>query len=444
MKKRGAIELSINAIIILIIAIVFLSGMIGFIRSKFTKVSTSFEESISLEPEPPEATESNPITLSREYFIAKAGGYETIKVGIFNKLSADMNGLPIGSCEQNADCPSGFYCDNVAKTCKSLCGNNAIDEGEECDSSLLNGQTCAGLGYNIGNLACASNCKFDTSGCKICMGVPDNLCICVESSLYKDSSGSCYTDNLCTIACTPKPGAPTANAGPDQSVPASTQVQLQGTVTGDGITYTWSFIAQPPSSIASLDNPNILNPKFTPTVAGAYTLQLSVTNAAGTVTDTVVIDVQATTEIECGNTIDDDSDGSVDCDDSDCLGNPACPDPCKDIKCVELIFDPAAVFLDPTHPEKSCLGPIPQNPPPGYIRPNSLGSDGKTVCCKLPTNIFTPGVHCCKLSDPKTCSPCVESGGQCLATCDLNKIVGSYVSGCAAGTVCCSNVDKKI
>ena len=45
------------------------------------------------------------------------------------------------------------------------CGNDWIDDGEQCDSIDLAGQTCAGLGFSGGTLACKADCTFDTSGC---------------------------------------------------------------------------------------------------------------------------------------------------------------------------------------------------------------------------------------------------------------------------------------
>jgi hypothetical protein len=45
------------------------------------------------------------------------------------------------------------------------CGNGAIDNGEECDTTNLAGQTCASLTGGWGTLACASDCTFDKAAC---------------------------------------------------------------------------------------------------------------------------------------------------------------------------------------------------------------------------------------------------------------------------------------
>lgn len=45
------------------------------------------------------------------------------------------------------------------------CGNRTINEGEECDGTNLNRQTCTSLGYVSGTLACNAGCQFDKSDC---------------------------------------------------------------------------------------------------------------------------------------------------------------------------------------------------------------------------------------------------------------------------------------
>ncbi|PKN45552.1 MAG: hypothetical protein CVU59_08730 [Deltaproteobacteria bacterium HGW-Deltaproteobacteria-17] len=49
------------------------------------------------------------------------------------------------------------------------CGNGIIEGLELCDGANLAGNTCAGLGFASGDLACESDCfGFDTSGCTLC------------------------------------------------------------------------------------------------------------------------------------------------------------------------------------------------------------------------------------------------------------------------------------
>lgn len=47
----------------------------------------------------------------------------------------------------------------------SICGNEIIEGGEDCEGENLNGQTCIGLGYVSGTLTCDIACSFDTSAC---------------------------------------------------------------------------------------------------------------------------------------------------------------------------------------------------------------------------------------------------------------------------------------
>ncbi len=46
-----------------------------------------------------------------------------------------------------------------------LCGNGAIDAGEDCDLGTLDGATCISQAFAGGVLACADGCVFDSSGC---------------------------------------------------------------------------------------------------------------------------------------------------------------------------------------------------------------------------------------------------------------------------------------
>ncbi len=45
------------------------------------------------------------------------------------------------------------------------CGNDRLEEGEECDGSNLGGYSCEILGFGGGSLACSSSCTFEVSGC---------------------------------------------------------------------------------------------------------------------------------------------------------------------------------------------------------------------------------------------------------------------------------------
>lgn len=55
------------------------------------------------------------------------------------------------------------------------CGNDAVDNGEDCDGTMLNNKTCADLGQDFdgGTLSCKADCTFDTSACTTSMAMMD-------------------------------------------------------------------------------------------------------------------------------------------------------------------------------------------------------------------------------------------------------------------------------
>jgi hypothetical protein len=46
-----------------------------------------------------------------------------------------------------------------------LCGNDQIDDGEDCDGDALGENTCSSLEYDGGTLSCSASCSWDTSEC---------------------------------------------------------------------------------------------------------------------------------------------------------------------------------------------------------------------------------------------------------------------------------------
>jgi len=48
------------------------------------------------------------------------------------------------------------------------CGDGVANAGEDCDAGDLAGQTCVGMGFGGGELACAPDCSFDIAGCHDC------------------------------------------------------------------------------------------------------------------------------------------------------------------------------------------------------------------------------------------------------------------------------------
>ncbi len=99
------------------------------------------------------------------------------------------------------------------------------------------------------------------------------------------------------VTATQSNHAPTANAGPDQSVAVGTVVNLDGSASsdadGDPITYVWSITSRPEGSIAGIKAPYSPTTLFLADVAGQYTIELLV----GDGTDLSTPDVMMVTAI---------------------------------------------------------------------------------------------------------------------------------------------------
>ncbi|MCA9709360.1 MAG: hypothetical protein KDK70_26195 [Myxococcales bacterium] len=50
-------------------------------------------------------------------------------------------------------------------TAGPTCGDDVAEGGEECDGTDLGGEDCMSQGFDDGDLGCAADCTFDTSGC---------------------------------------------------------------------------------------------------------------------------------------------------------------------------------------------------------------------------------------------------------------------------------------
>jgi len=60
--------------------------------------------------------------------------------------------------------------DSTTTSGGGVCGDDALDRGEQCDGAQLDGMDCIGLGMGFGGgtLECADDCTFDTAGCFSC------------------------------------------------------------------------------------------------------------------------------------------------------------------------------------------------------------------------------------------------------------------------------------
>ncbi len=115
----------------------------------------------------------------------------------------------------------------------------------------------------------------------------------VAQLVVNDLEANSNPDSVVINAVNPNT-IPVADAGSDQSVSVGSLVTLDGDTSsdadGDPITFKWSLISLPVASSASLDNPLITSPAFTPDVAGDYVAQLIVNDGqANSAPDQVVI-----------------------------------------------------------------------------------------------------------------------------------------------------------
>jgi len=99
------------------------------------------------------------------------------------------------------------------------------------------------------------------------------------SFTVNDGRADSAPDEVVIIATMPNV-APTANAGPDESVVTGSMVFLDGGGSfdpdGDPVTYLWQILSSPEGSTASLDYPSSATPTFIADKAGQYTISLTV------------------------------------------------------------------------------------------------------------------------------------------------------------------------
>ncbi len=99
--------------------------------------------------------------------------------------------------------------------CGGWCGDDTINgaEGEQCDGTNLNGQTCASQGSAGGTLGCTADCRFDMSGCSALCGNS-----VIETGEVCDD-GNADPDDGCSAACTVEDGWTCTDANPSLCSP---------------------------------------------------------------------------------------------------------------------------------------------------------------------------------------------------------------------------------
>jgi cell division septation protein DedD len=113
--------------------------------------------------------------------------------------------------------------DSVTATIKiSVCGNDVIEGGEDCEGENLNSQTCVSQGYASGTLTCDIACTFDISNCVAPTPTPTPT----PTSTPTPTPGPTATPTSAPAAtATPTPAAvPTATPTPVPAIPAVVRV----------------------------------------------------------------------------------------------------------------------------------------------------------------------------------------------------------------------------
>jgi len=91
---------------------------------------------------------------------------------IFNRLLISAAIVLISALTAAYFFPAHSSSVTISAYVASVCSNGTQESTEQCDGSDLNGQTCAGLGYDGGTLSCSANCTFNTSSCTTAVAPP--------------------------------------------------------------------------------------------------------------------------------------------------------------------------------------------------------------------------------------------------------------------------------
>ncbi|MFV8749601.1 proprotein convertase P-domain-containing protein [Nannocystaceae bacterium ST9] len=103
-----------------------------------------------------------------------------------------------GSTDGSTDSTTDASTDSTDSTTGGgVCGNGAIEDGEQCDTGDLGGATCQTEGFGGGGLTCTADCVLDTSQCTDCgNGMVDGMEECDGADL--GDNATCADLNLGT------------------------------------------------------------------------------------------------------------------------------------------------------------------------------------------------------------------------------------------------------
>ena len=159
-------------------------------------------------------------------------------------------------------CNNSCQFNTASCTAAAQCGNGAINAGEQCDGNNLNNQTCQSQGFDGGALACAANCQMNTAACtnnaacgdgtqgagESCDGADLNGASCASLGF---GGGSLSCNNTCafnTNACTTNAACGNAVLEPGEQCDGS----VSGAITCQGLGFDGGVMAC--SGICTLDD----------------------------------------------------------------------------------------------------------------------------------------------------------------------------------------------
>jgi len=142
-NKKGAMEISVGAIVVLIMAITFLSLGLVFMKGMLGKMFSKFDEQISQEPDPPKPSLSYPVTLSRNPVKTKEGEVEVIKISVLNPSQKDWENRQFIRTENMCGKVDGIcYIDADDTTGACNIESNAKKNDPDCTSGLFTRVSC--------------------------------------------------------------------------------------------------------------------------------------------------------------------------------------------------------------------------------------------------------------------------------------------------------------
>ena len=121
------------------------------------------------------------------------------------------------------------------------CGNDIVNEDEDCDGPFLNGATCASLGYGGGDLIC-TGCAFNASGCDTEPSCGDGVCNSEEDCGICPETWSCNETGVCVPG-----GVPGEDTTGGDTIPWDPNWQVES----DGGAKSGGCAAAPTGSVAA-------------------------------------------------------------------------------------------------------------------------------------------------------------------------------------------------